>query len=86
MSKASVLLADEASLLREGMAALCERTGLYEVVAQCEDGEEALRQIERFRPDIAVVDLSIGGLYAIELVAKCRQREYPTRLVLLAHR
>lgn len=86
MSKASVLLADEASLLREGMAALCERTGLYEVVAQCEDGEEALRQIEKFRPDIAVVDLSIGGLYAIELVAKCRQREYPTRLVLLAHR
>ncbi|MBK7930553.1 MAG: response regulator transcription factor [Bryobacterales bacterium] len=86
MSKATVLLADEASLLREGLAALCERTGAYDVIAQCQDGEEALRLLDKLRPDIAVLDLNLSGLYAIELVSKCRQRDIPTRLVLLAHR
>ncbi|MBN8733471.1 MAG: response regulator transcription factor [Acidobacteria bacterium] len=86
MSKATVLLADEASLLREGLAALCERTGAYDVIAQCQDGEEALRLLDKLRPDIAVLDLNLAGLYAIELVSKCRQRDIPTRLVLLAHR
>src|SRR6185437_351981 len=59
----SVLLADDLTLVREGLAALCQAQPGYRVVGQCSEGAAALRQIEAMRPDIAVLDLNLPDLF-----------------------
>ena len=86
ISAATLILADEATLLREGLAALCEREGRYQVVGQCSAGDEALRLISRLKPDLAVLDSNLSGLYTLELISKVRESGSATRCIVLAPR
>ena len=52
--KVSVVVAEELTLLREGIAALCEQSPKYSVVGVCGDGESAFRLISSKRPDVAL--------------------------------
>ena len=51
-----VVLADDAVLVREGVARLLAEHG-FDVVAQAGDAEELLAAVERERPDVAIVDV-----------------------------
>jgi DNA-binding NarL/FixJ family response regulator len=85
-SKASIVIADEQSLFREALAALCEQTGRYEVVGHCPDGESALTMILSLRPQLAIVDLQLPRLFTFELISKIRQSGSTTRVVVLSPR
>lgn len=82
----SILLADDLTLVREGLAALCQGQPQYRVVSQCSEGAVALRLIETQRPDIAVLDLNLPDLFTLEIVRKVREANLPTRLVVLSTR
>src|SRR5262249_20326159 len=82
----SVLLADDLTLVREGLAALCQATPQYRVVGQCSEGGAALRLIESHRPDIAVLDLNPPDRFPLDIVRKVREFNIPTRLVILSTR
>jgi DNA-binding NarL/FixJ family response regulator len=77
-------LADEDALRRDGLAAVLADTEGYEIVAGVADGNTALREIRDRRPDVAVVDLNLAGMHAIELVRRIRSESIPTRVVILA--
>jgi DNA-binding NarL/FixJ family response regulator len=68
-----VVLADDAVILREGLARLLEEAG-FEVVGLAADGDELLELVERFRPDVAIVDIRMPpthtdeGLRAAKLI------------------
>src|SRR5919112_1219309 len=51
-----VVIADDAVLLREGLAQLLSRHGI-EVVAQAGDADDLLRKVRAHKPDVAVVDI-----------------------------
>src|SRR6185312_5663255 len=82
----SILLAHPLTLVREGLAALCQRQPQYRVVDQCSDGATALRLIESSRPDIAVLDLNLPDLFTLEIVRRLRLARAQTRIVLLSAR
>jgi DNA-binding NarL/FixJ family response regulator len=82
----SVLLADDLTLVREGLAALCQAQPDYHVVGQCSEGAVALRMIEAQRPDIAVLDLNLPDLFTLELVRRVREANVPTKIVILSTR
>jgi DNA-binding NarL/FixJ family response regulator len=94
----SVLLADELTLVREGLAALCVASPnastnplagfgpRYKVVGQCSEGAVALRLIESEAPDIAVLDLNLPDLFTLEVVRRVRQTDVATKIVLLSTR
>lgn len=82
----SVLLADDLTLVREGLAALCQAQPGYRVVGQCSEGAAALRQIDASRPDIAVLDLNLPDLFTLEIVRKIREANLPTKVVVLSTR
>ena len=81
-----VLLADDLTLVREGLAALCRAQPAYRVVGQCSEGAAALRMILEQRPDIAVLDLNLSDLYTLEIVRRVRENEIPTKIVVLSTR
>ena len=79
-----VLLADDHSLVREGLRALLERDPEIQVVGEAADGQEAMRAIRALRPDLALLDLRMpGGLGGLE-VAEAVLAELPgTRIIFL---
>jgi len=84
--KVSVVVAEELTLIREGIAALCERNQKYSVVGLCGDGESAFRLISSKRPDVALLDLNLPRLYCLELIHKLRELNLPTRIVVMSSR
>jgi DNA-binding NarL/FixJ family response regulator len=79
-------LADDLTLVREGLAALCEAHPGYKVIGQCSEGAAALRLIEERQPDIAVLDLNLPDLFALEIVRRVRAAALRTKLVVLSTR
>jgi DNA-binding NarL/FixJ family response regulator len=82
----SILLADDLTLVREGLAALCQGQPAYRVVGECSEGSTALRLILSQRPDIAVLDLNLSDLHTLELVRRVREANLSTRIVILSTR
>ncbi|KXK63801.1 LuxR family transcriptional regulator [Micromonospora rosaria] len=62
-----VLLADDQQLVRTGLRGLLERDPGIQVVAEAEDGREALRLISEVRPDVALVDIRMPELDGLAL-------------------
>jgi DNA-binding NarL/FixJ family response regulator len=79
-----VALADDFILLREGLAAICELSGIYHVAAQCADGRAALEALIETDPDMAVVDFNLPGLAALELLAELRKLSLKTKVLVMA--
>ena len=79
----SIVLADDHSILRQGVRALLEAQEDLKVVGEAGDGIEALQMTERLRPDILVIDLQIPGLNGLEVIRQVRQLKNNTRIVVL---
>ena len=82
----SVLIADDLTLVREGLAALCQKQPHFQVVGQCSEGAAALRMIEAQRPDIAVLDLNLPDLFTLEIVRRVKAANLSTKIVVLSTR
>lgn len=65
-----VLLADDHSIVRAGLRSLIEDTGEMQVVVEASDGQEAIREALKARPDIAVVDISMPGIDGLEVISQ----------------
>jgi DNA-binding NarL/FixJ family response regulator len=79
-----VLLADDHTLLREGLRALLSAHPGIVVVAGVGDGREALRRTEELKPDVLVMDVSMPGLNGIEAAHLIRARCPQTQVVMLS--
>ncbi|HYK33998.1 MAG TPA: response regulator transcription factor [Streptosporangiaceae bacterium] len=60
-----VVVADDAVILREGLARLLTETG-FEVVGLAGDADELLDQVERYKPDVAIVDIRMPPTHTDE--------------------
>lgn len=81
-----VLLADDHTIVREGLRALLAKEADFQVVAEAGDGHEALRLAKETRPDVAAMDLSmplLNGLDAARQMAAWAQG--PRTILLTMH-
>lgn len=85
MKPITVLLADDHTIVREGLAELLQHDGLCTIVAQAADGMEAVEKALETRPRVAVVDLSMPRLNGLEVVRRIRRELPETRLLVLTH-
>src|SRR5258706_3616938 len=73
MKKISVIIADDHTLLREGMRLLLEKEPDIQVVGEAADGQQSVREAKRLRPDVVVQDLAmplLNGFGAARQIAK----------------
>jgi serine/threonine-protein kinase len=73
-----VVIADDAALMREGLARLLEESG-FEVVGKAADAEELLRCVELGRPAVAIVDIRMPPSHTDEglVAADTIRRSHP---------
>lgn len=67
-----VLLADDHSIVRDGLRRIIEDSGDMEVIAEAANGRDALRLVGEAAPDVAVIDISMPGLDGLEVVARLK--------------
>ena len=60
-----IILVDDSSLVREGVARVLQERG-FDVVGQAEDGELAVRLARECRPDLAILDLRMPPTFTLE--------------------
>ena len=83
MKKIRVLLADDHTLVRAGIRALLERVEGVEIVAEAGDGRQTLELIERYRPDVVLLDLSMPTLNGLEVLKEAREKFLDVRFIVL---
>ena len=79
-----ILLADDHSIVRQGLKALLDKEGL-DVVAEASDGQQAVKLVHEYKPDVAVLDLSmplLNGLDAAREIIKSSPRTKPMLLTM----
>jgi DNA-binding NarL/FixJ family response regulator len=64
----NVLLADDHNIVRAGLRRIVEESGDIQVVAEASDGRQAIRQIRKIPPDVAVIDISMPDLDGLEVI------------------
>ena len=78
-----LLVADDHTIVRQGVVSLLEAAGDCQVVAQASDGVEAVEQALATRPDVAVLDIGMPRLSGLEAVRRIRQEVPHTRVLVL---
>jgi two-component system, NarL family, response regulator NreC len=78
-----VLLADDHTLVRQGLAGMLRGSEEFEVVAEAADGADAVEKALETKPDVAVLDISMPRLGGLEATRRIRKALPQTRVLVL---
>ena len=84
MAALRILLADDHTVVRQGLRKVLEERPDWQVVAEAGDGREAVRLAEQHRPDVAVVDVAMPLLNGIEATRQITKRAPQTKVLVLS--
>jgi DNA-binding NarL/FixJ family response regulator len=79
-----ILLADDHTLVREGLRKILEAQPGWEVVAEADDGRDAVRQALELKPDLVIVDLAMPQLSGVDAIQQIVRRQPSTRVLVLS--
>ena len=79
-----VIIAEDHTLVRQGIRALLERSGEVQVVGEAATGEEAVQLTEKEKPDVVVMDLSMPRLDGAQASERILGLSLPTQIIILS--
>ena len=78
-----IVLAEDQKLLRGAMAKLLQMEDDLEVVAEAADGEEAIRVIEKWQPDVCLLDIEIPKLTGLEVAERIKKQRITSKIMIV---
>lgn len=83
MKKTRLLIADDHSLVRDGLRLVLKTSPQYQIVAEAADGEEAVALTDKHKPDVVVMDISMPKMNGIDATALIKEHNPDTKVVIL---
>ena len=84
MKTLRILLADDHTVVRQGLRKIIESGPDWRVVAEAADGREAVRCAEQYEPDVAVIDVAMPLLNGVDATRDIRRVAPQTRVLILS--
>lgn len=78
-----IMIAEDHTILRQGLRALLSSDPDFQIVGEAEDGREAVRSAETLSPDLILMDLSMPKMTGTEAIREIRKRSKDTKIVVL---
>jgi two-component system response regulator NreC len=78
------LLADDHSVVRQGLRVWLEKSGTVQVVGEAADGREAVALAEELNPDVVLMDIAMPLLNGIDATAQIIRRNPETKVIILS--
>jgi DNA-binding NarL/FixJ family response regulator len=85
--KYRIVIAEDHTILREGLRLLLSSSPEFEVVGEAEDGREAIQCVVKYKPDLILTDLSMPRMNGMEAIREIKKQSPKTKvLVLTVHK
>jgi DNA-binding NarL/FixJ family response regulator len=81
--KQRIVIAEDYTILREGLRALISSNPEFDVVAEAGDGHEAIQCVEKHKPHLILLDLSMPRMNGMDAIREIRKRVPETKIVVL---
>ncbi|WP_440996736.1 LytR/AlgR family response regulator transcription factor [Arhodomonas sp. SL1] len=76
-----ILVVDDEAPARQRLAAMIAELGDWEVAGEAADGDQALAQVDRLRPDVVLLDIRMPGPSGLEVAARLSQMPHPPAVI-----
>ena len=82
-NRISVLIADDHSLIRQGLKQILELENDIVVVAQASNGSEAIQLAREYKPDVILMDINMPGINGLQAIMEIKNEKIPSRIIVL---
>lgn len=82
--KNTILVVDDHQLFREGLSQMINREADLQVCAEADDDQTALEALQKAKPDMAIIDISLAGSNGIDLIKQIRTSDTETPILVLS--
>ncbi|MEW5815618.1 MAG: response regulator, partial [Spirochaetota bacterium] len=76
--KKRIVLAEDHTILREGLRSLLAANPEFEIAAEAKDGFQAVKCVQNLTPDLLLLDLSLPGINGVEVIQEIKKRNPAT--------
>jgi two-component system, NarL family, response regulator DegU len=83
MTEIRIVIADDHPIFRKGLRSTIEADAKLKIVAEAEDGEQALDLIQTLKPDIAILDMEMPNKSGFEVIQEVREKKSPVAVIFL---
>jgi len=84
MNKVRVYIADDHAIMRDGLKLIISQNDKYELAGEAGDGKKALEEIEKIKPDIAILDISMPLMTGLEVARQLKKYHSEIKVILLS--
>jgi DNA-binding NarL/FixJ family response regulator len=81
--KHRILIADDHTIMREGLRALLESDRTLEIVGAVENGREAVQSVGSLKPDVVLMDISMPHMDGMSAIREIKRRAIETKILVL---
>ena len=78
-----IVIADDHSIIREGLKQLLELDGDILVIGEAGNGQECLEAIKKLNPDVVLLDINMPVMNGLKMLEALRNSEYKEQKVLI---
>lgn len=83
MDRKRIVVAEDHTILREGLRMLLSSNPDFEVVGEAQDGLEAIRMVDSLKPDLILMDLSMPRMNGIGAIQEIKKQSPTTKILVL---
>jgi len=84
MTDIKILLVDDHTILRDGLASLLNQVSGMKVVGSLSSGEEAVNEFERINPDVILMDIMMNGMTGLEATRWIKEQKPAVKVIIIS--
>jgi len=81
--KSRIVIAEDYTILREGLRSLLSSSPEFEIVGEAEDGRKAIEWVQKTKPDLILMDLSMPRMNGMEAIREIKRGSKETKILVL---